>query len=112
MNIAVKEHEHIAIIQLEGDFMGADVQAFECEVREHIDREVRDFVIDLTDVEFLDSKALGALLWAQEKCTELLGQIRLVGLQENVLAILRLTRLDSRFDTHGSVDSALASLRI
>ena len=59
----------------------------------------------------MDSAALETLLWLQDQSAQRLGQVRLAQLSENVAAILHLTRLDKRFDTHGDVESAVKSLR-
>jgi len=72
--------------------------------------EARDFVIDLAETPFIDSRGLETLLALQETCAEQLGQVRLASPDPSVQEILRITRLAGRLTSSDSVDAALASL--
>ena len=111
MKITCEDHDQITIVGLSGDLTADDVQAFCAAVEQRLAKDTRDFVVDLTETEFIDSAALEALLWVQGQADERLGQVRLIGPTENVRTILRLTRLDKLFDAHADVDEALKSLR-
>lgn len=70
----------------------------------------RPVVVDLTDVSFLDSTGLGALVAARTAATERGVSLPLVCSQPRILKLFTITGLDDLFPMHESVDAALASL--
>jgi len=111
MKSTCEQFDQLAVIQLEGEFTHDDTDRFRRDSLAQMEDKARDFVLDLERLEFIDSAALETLLWLQDQSAQRLGQVRLAQLSENVATILRLTRLDKRFDTHGNVESAVKSLR-
>jgi anti-sigma B factor antagonist len=71
----------------------------------------RSIVVDLTEVAFLDSTGLGALVEARAATTEAGGSLSIVCNQERILKLFTITGLDSVFSIHKSVDEALAALQ-
>ena len=71
--------------------------------------QMKNLVVDLTDVEFCDSSGLSALLIAERKMRENGGMVKLVGLQKKVLSLFRISRLDRAFSIHDSLAKALRS---
>ncbi len=67
-------------------------------------------VVDLTEVAFLDSTGLGALVEARAATSEAGGSLPLVCSQERILKLFTITGLDSVFAIHRSVDDAVDSL--
>ena len=68
-------------------------------------------VIDMRDVEFLDSSGLGVLVSALKKVRAHDGSLQLICNQNRVLKIFRITGLAEVFVIHESVDAALAGNR-
>ncbi len=68
-------------------------------------------IVDLSDVEFMDSSGLGALLLGRRMFTEDGGDLKIVGAQEKVMAIFRIAKLDRVFAFCPSVDDAIAKFR-
>lgn len=67
-----------------------------------------DLVIDLGDVEFLDSTGLGVLVGGLKKVRAHEGSLHLVCSQDRLLKIFRITGLAKVFTIHATVDAALA----
>ena len=111
MKITLEDYDQMTLIGLDGDLTADDVTKFRKAVSQRLDDDVRDFVLDVSEVEFTDSQGLETLLWLQETCAEKLGQIRLAAPTENMSTILRLTRLASHLECHEDVDAAIKSLR-
>ncbi|SEO21221.1 anti-sigma-factor antagonist [Salinihabitans flavidus] len=65
-------------------------------------------ILDLSQVEFVDSSGLGAIV-AVMKQLAAPRRMELSGLRGNVDRVFRLTRMDSVFNIHASLDDALAS---
>lgn len=64
-------------------------------------------VVDLSDVTFLDSIALGVLIGALEACRSAGGDLHLVVTEPRVLKVLEITGLVDTFPLHTSVPSSL-----
>lgn len=65
-------------------------------------------VIDLSQVNFIDSSGLGALLSGFKSANLRSGSLVLAGLQSRVQSMFELTRLHRVFEIFSSVDDALA----
>jgi anti-sigma B factor antagonist len=63
-------------------------------------------VLDLSNVTFMDSSGLGALLGGHRRARLLGGEVRLAAPSERVLEILRLTNLDRVFPLSLTVAAA------
>ncbi len=82
--------------------------AFKEGFRRIVGPEVPHAVLDLSNVEFLDSSGLGALVTA----LKYMGPERrldLVGLQPLVAKVLSLTRMDKVFSIRDSLDEAIGA---
>jgi anti-sigma B factor antagonist len=74
---------------------------------EAADRSNHEIVVDLTQLEFLDSTGLGALIGAHKRAAEHGGSVRLVAHEGQILRLLRITGLLDVFSVYPSVDAAL-----
>lgn len=65
-------------------------------------------VLDMREVTYIDSTALGCLIRLKKRMAENgSGTVRLVGPQPNVRRVLELTRLGEIFEIHESLSGAL-----
>lgn len=69
----------------------------------------RRLVVDLSEVSFIDSSGLGALLSGYKNATQRGGTLILAGPQPRVRAMFELTRLNRVFDIYPRLQEALAS---
>ena len=70
--------------------------------------EKRAIIVDLSDVSYIDSAGLAALIQAMQKVEGYGGKFMLAGLQETVRSIFEISRLDQVFQIFPDADSALA----
>jgi len=66
-------------------------------------------IVDLTDVSFIDSSGLAALVSGFRAARESGGTIKLAGLNEQTRMVFRITKLDHVFEIHPDAEDALAS---
>jgi anti-sigma B factor antagonist len=66
-------------------------------------------VLDMSDVEFMDSSALSALIGAIKKMGPM-GSIAVAGLRPALLRLFQLTRMDKVFPIHATVDGAVRKM--
>lgn len=62
-------------------------------------RHATDIVIDLTEVEFIDSTGLGMLVGAQRSCRSVGTKLGLAVRDQRIMRLLEITGLDSLFPT-------------
>jgi anti-sigma B factor antagonist len=71
--------------------------------------DIQSLIVDLSEVRHIDSAGLSALLLAQRQMTVHEGELRLAGVTEEVLSLLKMTQLDRVFRIFNSVEEALAA---
>jgi len=74
-----------------------------------IEKKPKRMVIDLSDVTYIDSAGLAALIQAMQKVEAYGGKFSLAGLQETVRSIFEISRLDQVFQIFPDTDTALAA---
>ncbi|NJN17053.1 MAG: anti-sigma factor antagonist [Oscillochloris sp.] len=75
-------------------------------VHEHIAQGTRFVLLDLREVTFLSSSGLRALLLIRKELMTLGGELRLAGLQPQVLEVFALTGFTQVFAIHSSLEEA------
>ena len=108
MNLTARTLGPLLIVDVGESRIDAAVAiAFKDVMRDLTDGQTCDVVLNLEQVEFIDSSGLGAIVAAMkqlspDRC------LHLAGLGPAVEKVFRLTRMDSVFSIHRTVDAALA----
>ena len=68
--------------------------------------QLKELVIDLSDVDFCDSSGLSALLIAERKMREHGGAVKLVGVNKKVLTLIKISHLDRAFQIYDTMAKA------
>lgn len=110
MKITCQHNDQYSVFNLRGELTADEVDEFRRETLQVMDAKTHDFILDMSQVSFVDSKGLETLLWLQDQCLENLGQVRLAACPESIKTILKITRLDDVITACDNVDSAIASL--
>lgn len=92
-------------VQLEGN----ESARFREELRAAADEGCTQIVLDLAEVDFIDSTGLGSLISTLKKLRSSGGELRLARASEAVLGVFEITRLDRVFHTYESVEDAVAA---
>jgi anti-sigma B factor antagonist len=98
----------IVMFALGGSLDIATSPSLRAALMEAADGENHEIIVDLTQLEFLDSTGLGALIGAHKRATEHHGSVRLVAHEGQILRLLRITGLLDVFAVYPSVAAALA----
>lgn len=110
MNIKTEHSEGVAVLFIREDRLDANnSEELKGELRRLFDGGVKDLIIDLKDIHFIDSSGLGALVSGYKSASLIHGTLRLSGLQSQVKSMFELTRLHRVFDIFPTVDDALQS---
>jgi anti-sigma B factor antagonist len=97
MNLTIRKLEDQMVLALSGRFDVYTVTNVLSWLEENTNQPPAKVVIDLTNVHFVDSSALAALVKGMKRCRQQGGDLYLCGLQKPVHTIFELTRLDKAF---------------
>ena len=92
------------------DLEGATSTVFKDELKRLVGEGWRHMVVDLSEVGFIDSQGLGALISCLKVLRQVDGVLVLARLSEPAAAVLRITRLERVFEVHDSIEGALRAL--
>jgi anti-sigma B factor antagonist len=111
MKIIEEERSDHAVLRLIGTLkLGEPSRAFAAHVDKLANEGKGPLILDLSELDYLDSTGVGLLVAALRRYQEGLRDLVLVNPQRRVLTALQITHLDSLFPIHGDVDSAIKAL--
>lgn len=109
MNIQSTRYDDVAVLTIRGDLNTETVDSFKEQLEQCETDGLVYVAVDCSELEALDSIGLEELLDAQDRCENRHGGIKLCGMDETLLKILEITRLQRRFETFESLDAAVKS---
>jgi len=109
MKIPWQNYNDVTVVELRGDVDNEDVEPLRSAITEIIAGQRVGIVLNLSDVDFIDSQGLELLLWVRDYCRQNRVPLRLAGLAENCTKILEITRLQDEFDCHAELAEAVKS---
>jgi anti-sigma B factor antagonist len=110
MQLKIEENGAVRVIYVKEERLDAhNSDEFKAELNRLFDRGMKDLLIDLKEVRFIDSSGLGVLVSGFKNASARQGSLKLSGLQNQVKSMFELTRLHRVFDIFQTVDDALES---
>jgi anti-sigma B factor antagonist len=97
----------VTLFALIGRFDAHEAPAVAAALKEAATDTSARLVVDLGEVHFIDSMALGALVQSMKHCRQQGGDLRICNLQQPVRIIFELTRLDRAFTLFESEEHAV-----
>ena len=100
----------IVILQPKGNFVGGDeTDELRDSIKNYSELENKKLIIDLGDVLYLNSTALGVLISAHANYSKREGKIKLCQLNKNLENLFVITKLALIFDSYPSQEEAIQS---
>jgi anti-sigma B factor antagonist len=99
------------LIAVRGEVHVSTAPEFSERLNDAIAKGMTGVVIDMTNVEFIDSTGLSVLLNALRRVTRNQGSLALAVSNPTVLRLFEITRLDSTFDISPDRAAAIAKVR-
>ena len=109
MKIKAQDYNDVTVVELQGEFDGDSVELFQNTITDIVAKHKAGIVLDMSAVGFVDSQGLEQLLWSRDYCNENKRELRLAGLDENLVKILEITRLENEFDRYAELTEAVKS---
>ena len=113
MSLKVKTRmlDSVVIVDLEGRLTSGEPQLMLREtIRRLINEGNRKFVLNLTDVSYIDSSGLGEFAATRCSLTKIGGEVNLVGLTNRVTDLMVMTHLALEFDSFDEESKAVLAL--
>lgn len=110
VSVTTSSQDGVFVLSFGGDIDVASAVT----VRDALDRVIaaghHRLVLDLGDVQFLDSTGLGVMVGRFKAVRDLGGDMHLVCTSRRIARVLSITSLDEVFSIHDSVNSAVLAL--
>ena len=111
LGLVVRDQDAWTVLTVSGEIDIATAPSLRERLHSLLAEGKRQIVVDLDDVGFLDSTALGVLVGVLKRARSEDGEVRIVCTQPRVRKVFEITRLDSAFDLFDSVDEAVRGAR-
>ena len=109
LSLTTREADGKTIVSVGGEIDVYTAPKLRDKISELVASGTYDIVVDMQQVEFLDSTGLGVLVGGLKKVRAHDGSLRLVCNQDRLLKIFRITGLAKVFVIHETADEALAA---
>lgn len=109
MSFSLEHMDDIAIVTVDGQLVVTNRQEFKQTILDAVEQGARLVVVDFTTSGYIDSSGLGALVSLSRRLRDAGGDLRLVGLNEDLRTLFELTRLDALFPLYATRADALAA---
>ena len=109
LTLTTREADGKTIVAVGGEIDVYTAPKLRDKISELVATGAYDIVVDMHEVEFLDSTGLGVLVGGLKKVRAHDGSLRLVCNQDRLLKIFRITGLAKVFAIHETADEALAA---
>ena len=111
LNLTVENHKNNLIVQLKGELDHHTTESSRQKIdQKYTDHGIKNMVLDLRGLTFMDSSGIGLIMGRYKKCIEKGGKIAIVSGNKNVDKILKMSGLLKIIQSYPSIESAIESL--
>ena len=110
MRLTDRMQDNIVILQPKGKIMGGpDTSLLHDKLHEHIEQNRKKVVIDLAEVDWMNSTGLGILIAGYTTLRNNQGELKLANVTDKIQSLLTITKLVTVFEAYDTVDEAVKS---
>ena len=111
MDFTITEKNGITILNLNGKIMGGpEATEINEKINQLIDSDNKKIIIDLVNVDWMNSSGLGILIGAVTVLKNSDGCLCLINVSDRIKNLLKITKLDTVFNIYDNFDEAAASI--
>ena len=111
MKISTQVHSGVVVVSPKGNLMGApETDDFRNVIKEHLQAGVTKFIIDLTNVKWMNSLGLGSLISTYTSVKNANGLMVITNVSDKVKSVFMITQLIKVFQNYDSVDDAIKAI--
>lgn len=108
MSFSQTRTDDCLVVEVSGQLIVSNRQEFKQAILDEVEQGARLVVVDFSGSAYIDSSGLGALVSLGKRVRDVGGDLRLVGLNEDLRSLFELTRLDALFPVYASREDAMA----
>jgi len=109
LSLDTRKVGHVTIVRCNGRIVaGSESESLRAHVTWLL-RDRRSIILDLGEIEFIDSSGLGTIVRTLTSTRQARGELKLCNVPEHVRKVLELSHLTKLFDTHESEERAVAA---
>ena len=113
MGLRWKMVEDVAVVQPEGNLVGGgETDQFELQIRRLMDWNNKRLIIDLSEVSYLNSTAMGILVASYTNYKKRKASFALCGIDKRIKNVFAITKLAMVFDTYTTLKDALKAMGV
>ena len=110
LEIQQRDNEGITVLEMKGRItVGKEATALREKIAELTAANVRNIVLNLAGVDYIDSTGLGALVMSATTLRKTGGNVKLVNLNKRTIELLVMTRLATCFEIFADEGDAVGS---
>jgi anti-sigma B factor antagonist len=109
LQIREREREGITILDLEGRITAGESEILRQRIKELTAGRPANIILNLKDVEYIDSTGLGALVICYTSLRKAEGKLKLLNLSKRHIELLVMTKLATIFEIFGDEQDAVNS---
>ena len=107
-----REVDDVAVVDFSGQItLGESSATLRRMIREIVEMGHRKIILNLSDVDYIDSAGIGELVSACTSLRNLHGELKLLNLSRRLRDIIQITRLYTIFDVQTDEQTALRSFK-
>ena len=112
MKMTDREQDGVVILEPKGKIMGGpDASLLHDKLHDVIEQGKRKVIIDLAQVDWMNSTGLGILISSYTTLRHHGGELKLANVTDKIQSLLTITKLVTVFDAHDSVDEAIRAFK-
>ncbi len=109
MEIKSRQQDNVAVISLDGRLDLASGGTLKDHMKQQFEKSVTSIHLNLSDVDFINSSGLGALVSIMKEIRLMKGRLTLSNLASYVQEIFEITQLSHIFEIYATEEEALSS---
>ena len=111
MDFTATEKNGITILHLSGKIMGGpEATEINEKINQLIDNDNKKIIIDLVNVDWMNSSGLGILIGAVTVLKNSNGCLCLINVSDRIRNLLKITKLDTVFNIYDNFDEAATAI--
>ena len=110
MKLSSQERDGVIILEPKGKILGGpDATLLKDQLQSLIEQGKTRVVIDLAEVDYMNSTGLGILISTLTSLRKANGELKLANVTEKIQSLLTITKLVTVFDDYETVEEAVAA---
>lgn len=112
LHVELSRHRQVLVARLTGELDHHTAEQVKKKLEEEIAQGVRDIVLSLEGLTFMDSSGIGVILGRYKQLTQLGGKMVVCSVKPSVYRLFEMAGLFKILPVHDDIDAALTSLGV